>query len=256
MNIIEIERHVNRCGGCYIIPLMWTAPPCQLPIEAPQRYAVTSGPALRDSALQSGRRTGTDRSVPAGLCLPFTASAAAPFVRSTSLSGWMTTFSAREPKWIPLIRHAVTAGYWGTAFGTASGVGTFMARLDCHPTIFITDGIWRRQIEPRPTWRMTARHGISCDKRWPDLSPQLQPDMAQGTAMADYIYKYQYDCQYAEAMADVGTKLSTLFSTVEKIRSVAPLCPTCWCELRRWPSWVFAYVPGTDLLGVLEAHRP
>ena len=73
-------------------------PPCQLPIEAPQRYAVTSGPALRDSALQSGRRTGTDRSVPAGLCLNFTASAAAPFVRSTSLSGWMTTFSAREPK--------------------------------------------------------------------------------------------------------------------------------------------------------------
>jgi hypothetical protein len=103
----------------------------------------------------------------------------------------------------------------------------FMARLDCHPTIFITDGIWRRQIEPRPTWRMTARHGISCDKRWPDLSPQLQPDMAQGTAVANYIYKYQYDCQYAEAMADVGTKLSTLFSTVEKIRSVAPLCPTC-----------------------------
>jgi len=22
MNIIEIERHVNRCGGCYIIPEM------------------------------------------------------------------------------------------------------------------------------------------------------------------------------------------------------------------------------------------
>src|SRR5689334_4379426 len=40
-------------------------PPCQLPIAAPQRYAVTSGYALRHSALQSGRRTSTGRSVPA-----------------------------------------------------------------------------------------------------------------------------------------------------------------------------------------------
>jgi hypothetical protein len=78
-----------------------------------------------------------------------------------------------------------------------------------------------------PTWRMTARQGISCDKRRPHLSPQLQPDMAQGTVMTDSIYKYQDGYQYTEAMADVGKKLSALFSTVEKIRSVAPLCPTC-----------------------------
>ena len=94
-------------------------------------------------------------------------------------------------------------------------------------TIFVTDGIWHRQIEPRSTWRTTHRHDTSCDKRRPHLSPQLQPDMAQGTVMTDSIYKYQYGCPYTEVMADGGKKLSTLFSTVEKIRSVAPLCPTC-----------------------------
>src|SRR5690242_13642544 len=69
---------------------------------------------------------------------------------------------------------------------------------------FVTDGIWHRQIEPKPTWRMTARRGISYDKRRPHLSPQLQPDMAQGTVMTVSIYSYQ--C--TEAMADVGKKLS------------------------------------------------
>ena len=118
---------------------------------------------------------------------------------------------------------------WGMAFGTVSGAGTSGSWRDPIATsaIFVTDGIWHRQLEPRSTWRMAARHGISYDKRWPHLSPQLQPDMAQGTVMTGCIYKYQDDHQYTEAMADVGKKLSTLFSTVEKIRSVAPLCPTC-----------------------------
>jgi hypothetical protein len=118
---------------------------------------------------------------------------------------------------------------WGTAFGTASGACTSGSWRDpiAVSAIFVTDGTWHRQIEPMPTWRMTARQGISCDKRRPHLSPQLQPDMAQGTVMTDSIYKYQDGYQYTEAMADVGKKLSALFSTVEKIRSVAPLCPTC-----------------------------
>ena len=207
---------------------MWTAPRVDGQLRHPQRYAVTLGHALRHSARHSGRRTGIGGSVPAGLCLPVTASAVAPFVRSTSLSGWMTTFGsgAQVDSSDPLRRNGRV---WGTALGTASGVGTWGSWRDpiATSTIFVTDGIWRRQIKPRPTWRMTARHGISCDKRWPHLSPQLQPDMAQGTVMTDGIYKYQYSCQYAEAMAGVGKELSTLFSTVEKIRSVAPLCPTC-----------------------------
>ena len=37
------------------------------------------------------------------------------------------------------------------------------------------------------------------------------------------------------------------------IRSVAPLCPACIVDFH-WPSWVFAYVPGTNLRSVLEAQ--
>jgi hypothetical protein len=55
------------------------------------------------------------------------------------------------------------------------------------PQFSSSDGIWHHQIEPSPTWRMTARYGISCDKRRPHLSPQLQPDMAQGTVII-YVY--------------------------------------------------------------------
>src|SRR5690349_576835 len=53
---------------------------------------------------------------------------------------------------------------WGTAFGTASGPAR---RVHGAPiaasTIFVTDGIWPRQIEPRPTWRTTsgARHLVT-----------------------------------------------------------------------------------------------
>ena len=32
-----------------------------------------------------------------------------------------------------------------------------------------------------PAWRTTARHGISCDKRRPCQSPQIQPGTVQGT---------------------------------------------------------------------------
>src|SRR3954453_13258824 len=85
-----------------------------------------------------------------------------------------------------------------------------------------SDGIWHRQIEPMPTWRRTACHGIACGKRWPHLSPQLQPDMAQGTVMTDSIYNHQDDCQYTEAMADVGKKLSTLFSIIERSGQLRP----------------------------------
>src|SRR3954469_20778721 len=56
----------------YLSKLMWTAPRVNGRLRHPQRYAVTSGYALRHSALQSGRRTGIGRSVPAGLCLPVT----------------------------------------------------------------------------------------------------------------------------------------------------------------------------------------
>src|SRR5215472_6603429 len=42
------------------------------------------------------------------------------------------------------------------------------------------------------------------------------------------------------------------FSVRRKPRSGAPLCPT-WTRLcSRWPSWVCAYVSGTNLYGVLE----
>jgi len=62
---------------------------------------------------------------------------------------------------------------WGTAFGTASGAGTSGSwRVPITASaIFVTDSIGHRQIEPRPTWCTTARHGISCDRRWPCLSP-------------------------------------------------------------------------------------
>src|SRR5689334_24397515 len=89
------------------------------------------------------------------------------------------------------LRDAVTSGYAWRAPITASAIS-------------VTDGIWRRQIEPRPTWCRASRHDISCDKRWPRLSPQLQPDMTQGTVMTGGIYNYQYDCPYTEAMADGG----------------------------------------------------
>ena len=115
-------------------------------------------------------------------------------------------------------------GTWGAAFGTASGAGTsgsWRAPITAS-TIFVTDGIWHRQVEPRPTWCRASRHDISCDKRRPRLSPQLQPDMAQGTIMTDGIYNYQYDCPYTEAMADVGKKLSTLFSIGEKSGQLRP----------------------------------
>jgi hypothetical protein len=46
--------------------------------------------------------------------------------------------------------------------------------------------------------------------------------MAQGMVMTDSIYNHQDDCQYTEAMADVGKKLSTLFSIIERSGQLRP----------------------------------
>ena len=142
----------------------------------------------------------------------------------TSLSGRMATFPAKGPKWIPQVRYAVTTGH-----GARRSVPHQAPARRVHgtpplppPQFSSSDGIWHRQIEPRPTWCRASRHDISCDKRRPRLSPQLQPDMAQGTIMTDGIYNYQYDCPYTEAMADVGKKLSTLFSIGEKSGQLRP----------------------------------
>jgi hypothetical protein len=51
-------------------------------------------------------------------------------------------------------------------------------------------------------------------------------------------------------------RLATAYSLngTDGIRSVASLCPTCLRGARRWPSWVFAYVSGTNLTRVLKAQ--
>jgi hypothetical protein len=69
-----------------------------------------------------------------------------------------------------------------TTFVTASGVCTSGSWHDsiAASAIFVTDGIWHRQIEPMPTCRTAPHHGISCDTRWPCQSPWLQPDAVQG----------------------------------------------------------------------------
>src|SRR5690242_11983072 len=103
---------------------MWTAPCVNGQLQHPQRYLVTLVHALPHGALQSGRRTGIGRSVPAGL------------------SGWMTTFRARGPKRIPQLRYAVTAGP-----GARRSVPHQVLARRVHgtpllpPPIFVTDGI-------------------------------------------------------------------------------------------------------------------
>jgi hypothetical protein len=117
---------------------MWTAPRVNGQLQHPQRYAVTSVHALRHGALQSGRRRGIGRSLPAGLMwtaprvngqLQHPQRYAVTSVHAlrhgalqsgrrrgigrslpAGLSGWMTTFRARGPKRIPQVRYAVTAG--------------------------------------------------------------------------------------------------------------------------------------------------
>jgi hypothetical protein len=118
---------------------------------------------------------------------------------------------------------------WGTAFGTASGA--------------CTAGSWRphrcrrsfRHLTEFGTVRSSqgppdARHLVTACRATRDghasrRSATLTQCRAYATAVR--IYRYQHSCSYTKAMADVGKKLSTLFSAGEKIRSVAPLCPTC-----------------------------
>lgn len=38
------------------------------------------------------------------------------------------------------------------------------------------------------------------------------------------------------------------------IRSVAPLCPTYLCGMCRWPSWVYARVPGANSARRAQKH--
>src|SRR4051794_472595 len=124
---------------------MWTAPHVNCQLRHPQRYAVTLG-------MHGG------------------------------IAQWMTTFQARGPKRIPQVRYAITARHGARRSvprQAPATLGSWRAPIAAS-TIFVTDGIWRRQIEPMLIWCMTAHHGISCDKRRPHLSPQLQPDMAQG----------------------------------------------------------------------------
>jgi hypothetical protein len=129
---------------------MWTAPHVNCQLRHPQRYAVTLDHALRHSALQSGRRTGTGssrsrRSVSAlhgvlhsiggcSFCL-----IDIPFRMDDDLSG--------QRAQVNLLRSNGRA--WGTTFGTASGVGTSGSWHDpiAAVAIPVSDGIWRCQIE-------------------------------------------------------------------------------------------------------------
>ena len=153
---------------------MWTAPRVNCQMQPASRYAVTLGYGLRHSARQIGRRPGIGRSVPAYRCLPAFHSIGGcsfglidiPFRMDDDLFGQGGQVDPSGP-----LRSNGRA--WGTAFGTASGtrtLGSWHAPIAAS-AIFVTDGIWRRQIEPRRTWRTTARQGVSCDKRRPCQSP-------------------------------------------------------------------------------------
>jgi len=50
----------------------------------------------------------------------------------------------------------------------------------------------------------------------------------------------------------VALRREKSFSVRRKPRPGAPLCPTCTRLWGRWPSWVCAYVSGTNLRGVRE----
>jgi hypothetical protein len=78
------------------------------------------------------------------------------------------------------------------------------------PQFSSSDGIWRRQIEPRLTWCATARYGISCDKRRPCQSPRSNRTRCKARATANCIYKYQYGHLCRKVVADVGKNLSAL----------------------------------------------
>ena len=92
----------------------------------------------------------------------------------------LTAFRVNCPKGISPGCYAVTAGYRERRSAPAR---RFHGGIASPPLQFSSpDGTRHCQIEPMPAWRTTARHGMSCDKRRPCLSPQFQPDAVQGVS--------------------------------------------------------------------------
>jgi hypothetical protein len=124
----------------------------------------------------------------------------------------MATCQAKDPKRIPQVRYAVTAGY-GARRSVPHQAPARRVHGACPsppPQFSSSDGIWHRQIEPRLPWCTTARHGISCDKRRPCQSPRSNRTRCKARATANCIYKYQYGHLCRKVVADVGKNLSAL----------------------------------------------
>ena len=99
---------------------------------------------------------------------------------------------------------------------------------------------------------MTGRHDISCGNGQPRTPPQFQPCAVERWDKHKVIpIGVNMTARYPKGMAAAGKSHSAL----ETDPVSGALMSGLWRGVRRWPSWVCACVPGTNLKSVLEAQQ-